>query len=364
MNPASNLKLAIVGCGAISELFYAPALKALSQSEGIEVTALVDPNLSRLEFLGAIFPHAAKADNIAALATHPINLAIVASPPRWHAEQTIELLQLGIHVLCEKPMATSVAEAEAMVETARQTDRVLAVGLFRRFFPVSETIRDIVRNSSLGAVRQFEISEGGPFGWPAQSASFFMKAHSQGGVLADLGVHVFDLLIWWFGMPHIVSYQDDSMGGLEANCLVELKFAEGVSGTVRLSRDTRLPTRTIIECEHGWVRCPAASANELELGFLTARYSLSGKTVLPGKAGAHGFWSKPALSYHQSFVRQLENVLSAVRKQDQVLIPGEQGVLSLRLIEQCYQQRTLLPMPWMGGSEFLAARRLQKEAAA
>jgi predicted dehydrogenase len=89
-------------------------------------------------------------------------------------------------------------------------------------------------------VKSFEISEGGQFNWPAQSASFFQKSNSQGGVLADLGVHVLDLLIWWFGMPEKVGYEDDAMGGLEANCRLELEFAGGVSGTVRLSRDTQL----------------------------------------------------------------------------------------------------------------------------
>ena len=351
-------KIAIIGCGAISELYYAQALLQLSQSGAAEVGLLFDPDAKRTARLKELFPDAAVANVFADAVKFQSELAIVASPPRFHAEQTVALLKQGTAVLCEKPMSATVVEAEAMIAAAANTKSLLAIGLFRRFFASSQLIYDIVHQGRLGAVGRFDVSEGGPFNWPAQSASFFQKSNSQGGVLSDLGVHVLDLLIWWFGMPEKVDYEDDAMGGLEANCHLELGFAGGVSGTVRLSRDTQLPNRTIIECEHGWIRCKAAAADQLEIGFKGVPFALGGQIESLDDRGPYGFRAQPALSYQQSFCKQLRNVVSAVRGQEPVFIPGEEGKLSLRLIEQCYRQRKLMRMPWLAERELQCAQKI------
>jgi predicted dehydrogenase len=319
---------------------------------------LFDPDANRAAKLKLLFGEAGVTTDFAVITGSGIDLAIVASPPRFHADQAIELLTHGIAVLCEKPMAATVAECEQMVRAAEKSRKPLAVGLFRRFFPVNQTIREMIRNQSLGPVKSFEISEGGQFNWPAQSASFFQKSKSQGGVLSDLGVHVLDVLIWWFGMPERVDYQDDAMGGLESNCRLELEFRNGVSGTVQLSRDTSLPNRTIVEFERGWVRCKAVAADEFEIGFPGVPYAARGRLLQPGAQGPHGFRTQPALSYHQSFTKQMRNVVAAVRGEEPVFISGEDGILSMQLIERCYRQRKLMPMPWLTESESQTAQML------
>lgn len=350
------IRMGILGCGAISELYYAPALRELRKS-GIEVVAVMDPDSNRTAKVRRFFPGVAAMHSLDEVMKAQINLAIVASPPRFHAQQTIALLERGVAVLCEKPMAATGAEAEAMLAAAAKSRALLAVGLFRRFFPVSKMIRELVQHQPLGAVKHFEISEGGPFNWPAQSASFFQKSNSQGGVLADLGVHVLDLLIWWLGMPEQVVYEDDAMGGLEANCRLGLAFAGGVTGSVRLSRDTQLPNRTIIECERGWLRCKAVAAEQLEMGFPGSDLALTGQLVRVGADGPHGFRSEPAFSYHQSFARQLSNVVAALRGEEKLLVPGEQGLFSLQLIEKCYRERRMMHMPWLAEPELQTAQK-------
>lgn len=104
-----------------------------------------------------------------------------------------------MHVLCVKPLACTLNEANQMVAAAQTADRLLAVGLFRRFFPALQTIKALVAGGALGTPTSFHFAEGGAFNWPAASASFFQKQHSQGGVLLDLGVHLLDLSCWWFG---------------------------------------------------------------------------------------------------------------------------------------------------------------------
>jgi predicted dehydrogenase len=350
-----EIRICIIGCGAISELYYGPALAELSLTGAIEVSALFDPDINRLTKLATLFPDAAKISDFDHILEGKPHAAIVASPPRFHASQTIALLAAGIAVLCEKPMAATVIEANAMIATAENSDLPLSIGLFRRFFPVSQMIRDVVRNQSLGRVKSFEISEGGPFQWPAQSASFFQKSNSQGGVLADLGVHVLDLLIWWFGMPTEIAYEDDAMGGLEANCLIKLRFADDVHGTVRLSRDTQLQNRTFIECERGWMRCNAAASDKLEFGFPGSKYSIGGNLEINGLRGPRSVHSTPAATYHQSFTTQLVQFLAAVRGEETVFIPASEGLLSLQVIEYCYTNRKQMKMSWLSDCETVMA---------
>jgi predicted dehydrogenase len=356
------VKIAIVGCGAITEFYYGPVLSEFERTREVEVCALLDPEPGRLVKLKERFGAAAAIRDLDEARKLDAELAIVASPPRFHAQQAMQLLERGIAVLCEKPMAATVVEAEEMVKAAKRANRLLAIGLFRRFFPTNQMIRCMVLEQPLGRLKSFKISEGGQFNWQAQSPSFFQKSNSQGGVLADVGVHVLDLLIWWFGFPEGVNYEDDAMGGLEANCRLDLVFRGGIAGAVRLSRDTALANWTILEFERGWLRCKAAATNQLEIGFHGVPGVLGGHITIPAQTGWSENGRQPALSYHQSFTKQLENVLRAFRQEEPVFVPGEQGLLSMRLIEQCYRQRKMMIMPWLTKTEVLSARMNMEEA--
>ena len=134
-------RVALVGCGAVAEVYYAPALRELSKEGLVRVTALADTDRASAERLARRFPAAQIQEDLGGLESESVDLAVVASPPRFHAAQSIELLGRGVSVLCEKPMAASVEEGEAMLEAASSSRRVLAVGLVRRYLPACETIR-------------------------------------------------------------------------------------------------------------------------------------------------------------------------------------------------------------------------------
>src|SRR3989304_3336253 len=221
VSSSKMVKVALIGCGAVSKLYYTPALRELEKSQLLKVTNLVEPNPDSLAQLQKHFPQASPVNNLAELSKLSFDLAIIASPPRHHAEQTIQLLRTGVAVLCEKPMAGTVAEAQVMIETAAKTSNVLAIGLFRRFFPATQTIHNILSRQILGEIESFSFSEGGCFRWPVKSPAYFKKDNSQGGVLMDIGVHSLDLMQWWFGEPTEIYYEDDAMGGIEVNCQLQ-----------------------------------------------------------------------------------------------------------------------------------------------
>ena len=224
--------MALIGCGAASEILYASALDKLSSDCVIDVAALVDPNPERTLAIGKKFPLAHRHLNVdTMLAEISPDLAIIVTPHRFHADLAVKCLEKGSHVLCEKPMATTTVDCDRMIAAAEKARRILAVGHFRRFFPSSITVKSILDNGLLGAVRSFRFLEGEIYSWPAQTGSFFKRAEAGGGVLIEAGVHTMDLLLWWLGDVAQVLYRDDSMGGVEANCQIRLKMASGAEGS-------------------------------------------------------------------------------------------------------------------------------------
>lgn len=352
------MKICLIGCGALAELYYGPALLGLRESSDLTVVALVDPDSGRRSRLSGLFPGARAFAGLADLKAGEIDLAIVASPPRFHAEQTGTLFALGAHVLCEKPMATSISEARGMVEAARRARRLFSVGLFRRFFPSSGLIKDLIINQNLGAPRSFEWSEGGTFGWPAVSSSFFQKTASGGGVFADLGAHVIDLLLWWFGNPDNAIYEDDAMGGLEANASLKLHFPGDISGRLRLSRDTNFPNGTRVYFERGSVWFRGASADEVVIQFNGCASVGKCRLHLPARMRLGGA-GEPAQTYSQSFMAQITCFADSIRRGTPLLVTAEEALAGQELIERCYASRGDMRLPWLGDAEQLGlARRI------
>ena len=356
MTTSKPLTVALVGCGAVTKLYYTPALQELERLGQVQVAALFDPNPANVAPIRQAFPTAVPVREFDELTRLALDLAIVASPPRYHASQTIQLLEAGKAVLCEKPLAFSVADGEAMVAAASDTQRLLAIGLVRRFLPAAQTIHYLLSRNILGNVRAFTFTEGRVFKWPAQSASYFR----ENGVLRDIGVHVLDLLIWWWGEPEEIIYEDDAMGGVDLNCRIQLKFSQGFSGEVRLSREFRLPNACVIQCRDGNINWDIDESNQLQIGFHDSSYYLEGQLHTTSRLNTGPINSGPvAADFHGCFINQIKNVVAAIRKTESLFVPGKAGLASLRAIEDCYSQRALMDMSWFGELEILRAHQIK-----
>jgi predicted dehydrogenase len=354
---ATPVRVGLVGCGAVSQLYYAPALKELERLGLIRVSALFDPNAASVTQLQQIFSQANIVRDISAFSRDAVDLAIVASPPKFHAVQTIQLLNAGLSVLCEKPMANTVAEAEAMIAAVDQAEGVLAIGLFRRFLPATQAIRQVLSLGVLGEVQSFECYEGDFFRWPVQSPNYFKRSTAQGGVLLDIGVHLLDLLLWWFGNPIDIQYEDDAMGGVDVNCILQCQFA-GFTGTVRLSRDCSLSNRYVIRGSKGWLNWTVNGADNVQIGFTNSHFALDTKIYYGVQQSGLPILAQPAFNFEQSFISQIGNVIAAMHGQESLLVPASEGIRSLRWIEHCYHHRTLMAMPWFSPAEANRAQQL------
>ena len=352
------VRVVVVGCGAVSQNVYVPVLQVLERTGEVAVAGLVDPGARQRAEVAKSFPQAAQYDDLAPCPLDARTLAIIATPPRFHAPQSIHALRQGAAVLCEKPMAASVADAEAMLAAARETNGVLAVGIFRRFFPSFEALRAVFDQKPFGELRRFSIQEGGKFGWGAASDSFFRRDMTMGGVFYDVGVYVVDLLLWLMGEPLDFTYEDDAMGGVEANCRLEMTYPHGVRGTVRLSRDWQTRNRYDFHFERGTVTWRAGQANNLHLTLDGVPFALDGELAAVAAGPGGTAIETPTRTNLQSFTVQVRNVLAAMRGEEALRVPGEEGVRSLRFIAACYAARTLMDMPWLTAEERGAAEAL------
>jgi predicted dehydrogenase len=196
------MKCAVIGCGAIGTVHA----ERYAKSAHAELAAMVDILPDRAQAL------AAKHNVPAALASYrtmlkdpAIEAVSVCLPNDLHAPVTIDCLRAGKHVLCEKPIALSVRQAEAMQAEARRRRRMLAIGVVNRFNDNVRWIRDMVAAGDLGEVYHVSTVFRAHRSIPGLGGWFTTKARSGGGVMFDWGVHFIDLILYCLGTPRPLS---------------------------------------------------------------------------------------------------------------------------------------------------------------
>lgn len=330
------IRIGLSGCGAVSERYYVPALRALQAEGRGQLVAAFDPDDAALQVICRLLPGARACRSYADLLAAEPELIFVASPPRWHAGQAKEALAMGVAVHCEKPLAMSAEEGRAMIAAALAAGRPLTEGLVRRQFPAVRAIADLLKRGVIGALTSVEVFEGGPFDWPVSSPAYFSRVVSGGGVLRDLGPHVFDLLIGWLGEPELVDYRDDARGGVEANALARLAFG-AVAAKVRLSRDWSRPNRFVFEGKAGRIVWTPYETDQLELELEGAPFTST--MTFEGEGATAGFQG--------AFTQQLRLAVEGVRRPSADSPGLAPGVGALELIDRCYARRTALTEPWL-----------------
>ena len=341
--------LAIIGCGDVASERHLPALARL----GWQPRVLVDPQIDRAQKLARRHKAARVASDIAELVAGEVEAALVTTNIASHAPIGLRLLESGIHVFVEKPMATSLEDARALVETAMAKSVCLAVGHMRRFLFVNRWVKALVDSGALGEIRGFDVREGESYHTRAggrltatraaertgaYSPAFWDLKASGGGVLLDTGSHTLDTLLWWLGGAELVRYRDDALGGVECDALLELELHSGATGTVELSRARTLRNTAIITGSRGRVEVSLhrnaiirAHPDDLLMFELDRR---------PGSA-------LPTEDLHEDmFRRELENWADAIRSGGEPFVSGASAVPAISIIDRCYSNRQPLRRSW------------------
>ena len=235
MSESEPLRVAIIGCGAAARELHLPVLTGHPQAT---VTAVVDVDRERAQALADAYHVPKVLTRVEDVDRAVADAAVICTPPYHHAVGAQALLSRGLHVLVEKPLATTSRDARAMVDAAASARLVLAVGVFRRLFPSTRLVRRLLRSGWLGRVLEFDAEEGEVYAWPTATLGNMRRDLAGGGVLIDFGSHTMDRLLYMFpDEVRVLKYRDNARGGVESDCVVNLEMGcEGnrVQGRIEL----------------------------------------------------------------------------------------------------------------------------------
>ena len=331
------LNIGVVGCGAIVENLHLPLLE---KRKDCEVAGIADKNGERANYLGKKY----KIKNIyrryEELFDLNIDGVLIAVPNCLHSTVSIDFLKRKIPVLVEKPMAISVDECKKMIEISKKEKVILSVGHHMRYSAANIFTKWAIDNRLLDDITSVDCKWGFVFDWPVKSESFLNKSFSGGGVLIDLGVHLLDILMWWFGEVSTIEYKDDSYGGVEADCQLELIFKNKTKCFIELSRTRDLRNTCIVNGEKASLEIDMQS-NSYHLVFNPDNINLSGYINIPGLPISN----RQRLS--ELILAEHENFINSIKKLDTLVVSGEMAQRSIELIEKCYKNKKLLKQAWI-----------------
>lgn len=330
------IKIAIIGTGAISDTH----IQAFQQfPERCRITALVNNEQDKAERKAARYGLDVPiyTDWKDLLADHTPDLAAILLPPFLHAEASIDMLNAGVHVFLEKPMAPTVEECDAILQAAEANDRLLSVVAQNRFKTPTMRLKQVLEAGIAGDIVHAQVDS---FWW--RGSSYYdlwwrgTWEKEGGGCTMNHAVHHIDLFHWMMGMP-------DSLLSLVTNLNHMNSEVEDFSTTVFRYDDGRIGQLTASLVHHG---------EEQRLVFQGERASVSAPwKVAASKPRPNGFPDPdPALEaeidrfYHRlpevrydGHTGQVDNVLGALLGEQELLIDGQAGRRTIELVAAIYQ---------------------------
>jgi predicted dehydrogenase len=231
-----SVRFAVIGCGNAAQRIHLPALRA----EGAAVSVFASRARASAEKLrdewgeGAVeerWEHAVERDDVDAV--------VVAVPNALHREVSVAAANAGKHVLVDKPMACTTADADEMIEAARAHQVVLVPFQNTRFAAPFVAAHDFVAAGNLGEITGFRAAFGhaGPQTWAPRAEWFFDAGRAGGGCLMDLGVHVIDLVRSVTGddISAVSALLGGCRGDVEADAQMLTRTSGGAIGTIHAS---------------------------------------------------------------------------------------------------------------------------------
>lgn len=260
------LKIGIIGCGKISRVRHIPEYE---ENPDCKLTAFYNRTFDVAQMYAE--KHKATAyDSIEELLNSDVDAVSVCVPNKHHAAVSIQALKAGKHVLCEKPMATTLKDCEEMVRAAAESGKLLMIGQNQRLAKAHVEARKIIESGELGNVISFQTNfcHPGPEGWTGKKDSwFFDKNVAAFGVMADLGVHKTDVIHYLTGQKIVKTFAqlgtlnkknpDGTPVSVDDNAFAVYTLENGGVGTMHVGWTNygKENNSTIIYMEGGTIRC-------------------------------------------------------------------------------------------------------------
>src|SRR5579859_5116148 len=286
--------------------------RVLSDMAGVELVAVADPDRKQREFVAGTLGCSAVAD-AEALLHAGIDAAIIAAPTHLHHDIALQCIAKGVHVLVEKPIASSIEESRAIVAAARRAGVTLMVGHVERFNPAVQSVNRAIKDQDILSIA---ITRVGPF--PPRMSNV--------GVVIDLGVHDIDL-IRWFTESEIVEIQPQMSSAVaerEDIALLQFRTASGVLAHINTNWLTPFKARNVT----------VATRGKYVMGDLLTRQVTECFGFKPD--GSYSMRHLP-VGHDEPLRAELIAFLSAVRTGDVPAVSGAEGVASLEIATRCLE---------------------------
>ena len=324
-----KLRVGVIGCGSIAQHRHLPEYLA---NQNVELVAVCDINLERVNEIAEKYEVEAYTNYEELVSSGIVDAVSVCTPNYLHAPISIAALNAGLHVLCEKPMATSKQEAEAMIAAAKESGKKLMIAHNQRFVPSHQRARQLIASGEIGRIYSFRTAfgHGGPEGWSidGKDSWFFEKEKAFVGAMGDLGVHKTDLLRYVLGeeITEVGSFVETSaktFADVDDNAVCVLKTESGIIGTLAASWAyvSKEDNSTIIYGEKAILRLEDDPNNSLVVQYANGdvvNYQL-GK-IQSNDAGG------------QQTTHVINHFVDAIINNHEPLVPGEEGLKSLAVI--------------------------------
>ncbi len=346
-------KVIIVGAGAIAQVHADAYLEYPDECEIVAVCDVFEDKARELIEKKGLSAAAFK-DVAEALETCGADIVSICAPPSFHAKTAITALKHGANVLCEKPMAPSLEECDAMLAAAKNSGKLLSVVAQNRFKTPNQKVKKMLGDKTAGDVRFATVNS---LWWRGQNyydLSWRGTWESEGGgCVVNHAVHHIDLLLWMMGMPESVSATIANVGHDNSQCedaCVAALVYPGALGQLTASLVTHDEAQEMIfQCERGRLSVPwkTASAAALSNGF--PKPDDEARERLEAVYG-----SLPELET-EGHPAQVGNLLRAIRGEEALLIDGRQGRDTIELITAIYKSAYMgapVALPLSADDEF------------
>ena len=195
-----EIRLGVIGCGG----FGLYALQQFAQVPGVKITGMAGTHREAALAAARRFgiPDIEDVDKL--LARADVDLVYIATPPFLHFPQAMAALEAGKHVICEKPLAMTVEQADALIVVAQKNDRMLVANLMQRYNPLYDMVERLIQSRALGDLlhgyfENYASDEN------LQPGHWFWDRSRSGGIFIEHGVHFFDLFAGWLGTGTVVA---------------------------------------------------------------------------------------------------------------------------------------------------------------
>jgi predicted dehydrogenase len=334
------IKIGIIGAGTVVRVRHLPETQSCPDAE---VGAICDVVEARAREMAAQYHCKAYTDYKEMVQDPDLDAVIVAATNTTHAAMSIAALRAGKHVMCEKPMATNLADAQAMIDAARESGKQLMIAHNQRLEPACIKAREIIQSGRLGKVLTFTSIFGHPGSesWAIDGAKtwFYKKDITGLGVLGDLAVHKLDLVRWLLddnyiqatGMMDTLSktYPSGEPIDVEDNAICLLRTEKGALGTMIASWSyQKEDNSTTIYCQNGVLSLYRDPEFPLVVHF-------------DWQQGEYYKLGRKSTNVEQVKTGIVDAFAGALARNEPVPIPGEEGYKALEAVLACREAAEL-----------------------